>query len=138
MRRFLAAFLFSLLPLAAKAEPALVAHWVQYGPGGVAEARVAVTGDACPMADIDGARVAMQEVAAPNAAFAIRLCLTDVPKGAKSVSVMGTRRCRFLLLRPSAFSCLATRGAASRARRFRRATIPPNGRFRDSPRKPPR
>lgn len=90
MRRFLAAFLFSLLPLAAKAEPALVAHWVQFGPGGAAEARVAVSGDACPAIDIDGTKIAMRERASPDAAFAVRLCAANLPKIAKSISVLGT------------------------------------------------
>jgi hypothetical protein len=86
MRRFTAAFLFALLPLAAKAE--IVARWVQLGPGGVAQARVAVTGE-CPAIDIDGTQTAMHERAAPDAAFAVRLCSTDLPTNAKSVSVMG-------------------------------------------------
>ncbi|HSZ10716.1 MAG TPA: metallophosphoesterase [Rhizomicrobium sp.] len=87
MRRFIAAFVFVLLPLAAKAET--VSRWVQLGPGGAAQARVLVTDEKCPAIEIDGAQVAMQERAAPDAAFAVRLCSADLPKDAKSVSIMG-------------------------------------------------
>ncbi len=87
MRRSIAAFAFVLLPLAAKAET--VSRWVQLGPGGAAQARVLVTDEKCPTIEIDGAQSPMQERAAPDAAFAVRLCSADLPKDAKSVSIMG-------------------------------------------------
>ena len=83
----IAAFVF--LPLAAgAAESGLLAHWVQLGPGGIAQARIVVEGKACPDMSIDGRSVAMTPRAAAGPAFALA-CWVAMPSGAKSASVMG-------------------------------------------------
>ena len=83
-------FLFAAAPLAARADDeTLVSRWVQLGPGGQAEVRVVVTGDACPAIAIDGRETPMQLRAARDLDFDVSLCSAAVPADAKSVSVLG-------------------------------------------------
>ena len=69
MRRigFLFFFVCLCLPLSAHAQNgALLAHWVQLGPAGIIQARVALQAAHCPDISIDGHRTAMRLRAAPE------------------------------------------------------------------------
>jgi hypothetical protein len=70
--------------------PTILSHWVQLAPGGGAEARVVLQGDACPAATIDGANAAMRMRAAADKNFPVLLCAVTLPAGAKLVSILGT------------------------------------------------
>jgi hypothetical protein len=88
MRKLSLSLLMALAPFAARAQsPAVLNHWVQIGPAGVAELRV-VSGDTCPDALIDGQRVTLQSRAEPDANFP-RLCSTTLSPSAKQVSLDG-------------------------------------------------
>lgn len=82
---------FFLLSLTAAdaAPPTLLSHWVQLAPGGSAEARVVVQGDACPAATIDGANLPMRVRAVSDKDFPVLLCAVTLPAGAKHVSILG-------------------------------------------------
>src|SRR5881394_2853654 len=87
-----AGFAFAMLLSAAIAHAAddgIAAAWVQLGPGGVNEARVAITGDRCPRVMVDGAEAAMHERAGADASFRVRLCVLGLPRRARQASVLG-------------------------------------------------
>ncbi|HSM95519.1 MAG TPA: metallophosphoesterase [Rhizomicrobium sp.] len=65
-----------------------VAAWVQYAPGGGVEARVVTKWSECPRLSIDGSQTTMQERAAPNGDFPLRVCALPIPLGARKVSVL--------------------------------------------------
>lgn len=75
-----------LLPGGAAAQTA--SAWVQFGPGGTAEARAVVTGTACPQANLDGKTVAMTARATGDANFPL-VCALPIPAGAKALTVEG-------------------------------------------------
>ncbi len=83
--RKLALVLFFLAPFAAHAQT--TSHWVQIGPGGVAELR-AVTSGHCPEAVIDGQRSPLQGRAEADANFQ-RLCSIILSPHVKEVSLEG-------------------------------------------------
>ena len=90
MRRF--AFLIFVVcvfaPLASRAQDgALLAHWVQLGPAGVIQARVAVRATHCPDIFIDGHATAMRLRAASDQDFVL-VCEADIPSRAKSATVL--------------------------------------------------
>jgi hypothetical protein len=66
----------------AQAETAVKSAWVQYGPGGVLEARAVVAGDACPGIVFDLKPAVMQKRAAASAEFPT-LCAAAIPPGTK-------------------------------------------------------
>ncbi|MGH6871319.1 MAG: metallophosphoesterase family protein [Rhizomicrobium sp.] len=66
----------------------IVSQWVQFAPGGGAEARVLTTSPQCPRLDVDGSQTAMTERAAPDANFNPQLCALTIPPGAKNVRVV--------------------------------------------------
>jgi hypothetical protein len=74
---------------AVSAASRLLAEWVQYRPGGRAEARVATAGASCPLITLDGKAVTMHERATPDGAFPVRLCAAELPQGTASASVEG-------------------------------------------------
>src|SRR5581483_12360005 len=79
-----------LVPPAARADDmSVVSRWVELGPGGTAEARVAVRGDVCPAIVIDGKTSPMRLRAARDADFDITLCSAKLPADAKSAGVPG-------------------------------------------------
>src|SRR4051812_32529968 len=77
------------VPIAHAADDGVAAAWVQLGPGGVNEARVAITGEKCPRVMVDGAEAAMNARARADASFPIRLCVLALPKRARQASVLG-------------------------------------------------
>ncbi len=91
--------IFALLFFVSAASPAFAAHaaaarsaqWVQYNADGAVEARVVVTGDACPAISIDGVAKPMQERAGAGANFANSLCSAVLPAGTKSAAIQGHR-----------------------------------------------
>jgi len=85
MRNIVFSLLFVLVPLAAQAQT--ISHWVQMGPGGVAELRV-VTSSTCPGITADGREMALQSRAEPNANFP-RLCSVALPPSIKDVVLEG-------------------------------------------------
>ncbi len=87
--RLLAALPLLLLPLGARASGPVVSQWVQFGPGGVAEARAAVNGDSCPAIAVDGRQMPMQRRAARDLDFDVTICSAELPKGAKSAALSG-------------------------------------------------
>ena len=70
---------------------AILAHWVEFGERGIAEARVITDGPACPAILIDGVAGIMTERAAPSEAFPVRVCTAALPLGVKSASAGGER-----------------------------------------------
>ncbi|HTQ14076.1 MAG TPA: metallophosphoesterase [Rhizomicrobium sp.] len=89
-RAHLLAALLLLIPAAAVAQDN-VSAWVQYAPGGGADARVLTLAPECPRLSIDGAQQAMAERAAPDADFGLRVCSLAIPRGAKHVEIAGPR-----------------------------------------------
>lgn len=74
----------------ATAFPALAQHaWLELAPGGGLVARAITTAAACPMVDIDGSPRSMDERAAPDHGFPVRVCTTPVPATAARVTVNG-------------------------------------------------
>lgn len=73
----------------AGAEAALLAHWVEYGSDGTAEARVAIDGPACPLLAVDGRNLPMAERSPPDEDFPVRICAAALPPGAGEASVLG-------------------------------------------------
>jgi hypothetical protein len=86
MRKTFLSLFCVLIPLAAHGQT--ISHWVQIGPGGAAELRV-VTSGACPDIVADGAQIALQTRAEPDANFP-RLCSIALPATAKEVTLEGT------------------------------------------------
>ena len=86
-------FFSALLLLACASVPArseqLLARWVQMAPSGAAEARVVVQGATCPMAAVDGTKIAMHVRAAPDDKFPVLLCAITLPVAAQHFSVDG-------------------------------------------------
>ncbi len=81
---------FAILSTAANAAPpTLLSHWVQLAPGGGAEARAVVQGDACPPAMINGANAPMRLRAAADKNFPVLLCAVTLPPDAKHLSILG-------------------------------------------------
>ena len=76
-------------PIAHAADDGIAAAWVQLGPGGVNEARVAISGEKCPRVMVDGTEPAMHERAGADGNFRVRLCVLALPKGARQASVLG-------------------------------------------------
>jgi hypothetical protein len=68
----------------------MLARWVQMAPGGGTEARAVFQGESCPSAEIDGAPVAMQTRAAPDAKFPVTLCSLALPAAAHRLTVAGS------------------------------------------------
>jgi hypothetical protein len=107
--RYAAIFLLLLCPGVAQAE--IVSQWVQFTPGG-AELRVLTTAAQCPDLNDGSATMRMEERAAPDADFAVRLCtapvapdrryfiaenstnLPIVPAAPKRIMVFGDTGCR--------------------------------------------
>jgi len=65
--------------------------WVQYNAAGAAEARVVVSGDACPDIVVDGQRAAMERRSAPDENFAVTLCSALLPGEPQRIVVDGRR-----------------------------------------------
>ena len=78
----------ALLALAFAAGAANASAWVEMTAEG-AEVRVVTEALQCPPLIVDGHRVATAERAAPNAAFANRVCSVKLPNGARRISVEG-------------------------------------------------
>lgn len=74
--------------LAAQAATAPPVHWVELGPGGAAELRIAAEGATCPEVTIDRAVYATAERAAPDASFPL-LCTITMPALARSAIIAG-------------------------------------------------
>lgn len=91
MRAVMLGLVFSLLAaLPAGAAPSgVVARWLQYDAAGQPQARVAVSGAACPMIVVDGHARPMAERAPPSTAFPVRLCVASLPARARRISVLG-------------------------------------------------
>ncbi len=87
MHRLALTLLLAVVPFAAQAD-GILAHWVQLGPAGVAELRAVTDQPKCPDVVIDGTSQAMQIRAEPNGNFP-RLCSMVLPRGAKTVSLIG-------------------------------------------------
>ncbi len=85
MRKIFLSLFFVAVPLAAQAQ--ILSHWVQLGPGGVAELRV-VTSGPCPDIIADGKPSPLQIRAEPNASFP-RLCSAALPASAKEIALEG-------------------------------------------------
>ena len=80
MRAFVVGF-FAVL-IATPALAGVVAHWVEFGPDGTAEARAVIeSATECPAIDVDGARRNMVVRAAATEAFPI-ICALALPRGA--------------------------------------------------------
>ncbi len=89
MRRFALILLLAVLPLGARAHIIVQeAGWVQYGPGGALEARVATNDVVCPDILLDGRTAKMAARAAANAEF-ILVCAAPLPAGVRKASVNG-------------------------------------------------
>ena len=74
------------IPAAAVAQPAR--SWVELAPGTALSVRAVVAPEAaCPTIAADGAPVAMQPRAAPDAAFPVRVCEARVPQTANRLSL---------------------------------------------------
>ncbi len=81
-----------LLCCAAPSSPAaaaVLARWVQMAPGGAAEARAVVSGNACPPVAVDGGNRPMRVRAQPSREFPVLLCAMTLPRGAASASIEG-------------------------------------------------
>lgn len=91
MRKLVLALVIVLLPAAVTAQDAApIAQWVQMTPDGGQEARAVTPAASCPAIVIDGKDAAMNERAAPDAYFAVRLCSAILPAKAKTASISGT------------------------------------------------
>ena len=92
MRLFLVCLALALASAGASVEAAARrAAWVQFNADGVAEARVAVAGDSCPMIVIQGVTQSMQRRSGPDSDFAMTLCSAVLPPGTKTASINGVR-----------------------------------------------
>jgi hypothetical protein len=94
MIRIVSLFMASLLaalsaPQGVRAQPTLLAHWVQIAPGSQAEGRAVVSGNSCPPVVMDGKEAPMRKRAAADANFPNLLCAVTLPKNAKTVSILG-------------------------------------------------
>ncbi len=67
-------------------EGSLRSAWVQYGPGGILEARAVVDGDACPTIFIDLKESIMQPRAAADAGF-LTTCRAAIPTGTRQAAL---------------------------------------------------
>jgi hypothetical protein len=89
MRLVVTALAGLLLAVPASAQDRdVLSAWVQYAPGGAAEARVVTSWPECPRLSIDGRQQTMAERAAPDGNFAERICALTLSAGAKKVSVL--------------------------------------------------
>jgi hypothetical protein len=94
MIRTLSFILLSLLAVSSDApaqEAALQAAWVQFTTDGVAEARVAISGEVCPTIVIDDTARAMQRRSGADQNFPVTLCSAIVPSGSLAASVLTAR-----------------------------------------------
>jgi calcineurin-like phosphoesterase family protein len=66
---------------------AILSAWLQYGAGGMPQARAVVTDATCPTASADGHAVRMTERAPKTAAFADVVCEAEIPAAARRVRV---------------------------------------------------
>jgi hypothetical protein len=69
--------------------PKVVSSWVQMTPGGITEARAAVSGPACPVIQIDRRKLPMRLRAPATAAFPHLLCSAALPSTAGSAAILG-------------------------------------------------
>jgi len=74
--------------VAANAAPAAPLHWVQLGPGGVAELRAITQAVECPAATIDGVSYPLTQRAAPDVNFQ-RICAITLPSAARVATLEG-------------------------------------------------
>lgn len=81
MRKFVLALVAGFFPSLAMADGGTVSQWVQFAPGGGAEARVLTTAAHCPMLFSMPRSLSMTERAAPDANFPVRLCSAPLPAG---------------------------------------------------------
>jgi hypothetical protein len=72
--------------MAVAQQGSLRSAWVQYGPGGVLEARAVVSGDVCPTMFIDLKESVMQPRAAADAGF-LTACTAAIPSGTKQAAL---------------------------------------------------
>jgi Calcineurin-like phosphoesterase len=63
--------------------------WVQMAPGGLAEARAVISGNACPDIETDGRNLPMRKRAAGDVAFPQLLCAATLSPPLRSVSLRG-------------------------------------------------
>ena len=83
------ALLGAALTLPAYSDAATLAAWSQYGNDGKVEARIVTDEAACPALSVDGASQPMAERSSGVVEFPIRVCVGNIPLGAKSVSAGG-------------------------------------------------
>lgn len=87
MPKVLSFLLAFLLPSFAHAQTgAILSHWVQLGPGGIAELRAVTETPSCPDIVADRRRIALHVRAAKDADFPL-LCSLELEKGVKSASL---------------------------------------------------
>ena len=85
MRTLFFAAIVALVALPARAQE-IESAWVQYAPGGAAEARATVAGQTCRALAVDGVDTAMTVRAVGDAAFPT-VCSAPIPAGAKAVTI---------------------------------------------------
>ncbi len=78
-----------ILAMPRAADAGALAQWLQYTASGALEARLATDEAHCPGITVDGRTSPMAERAAPDPAFAVRICATTLPPGLREASIGG-------------------------------------------------
>ena len=124
MRNFISIAIFAMAAMPAQAE---TQAWVQAVASGGYEARIITSDAICPTLKSDKGDAVMTVRAPANGAFPLT-CAAAIPAGAVHASI-GDPGCRCPSPCPIAYWSWAIPDAASRAARFRPATIPRPGLF---------